>query len=360
MDDRVVAVERVPAPAEIVVLPIRCKEIVDVIVKSLEGKERPLLVALRRVVEDHVQKDLDPLPVEVLDQIFQLIALPVILGGGSVAGVGSEKADGVITPVVIELVAIHFPIVLHLVKLEDGHQLHGVHAQTLKVGQLLPEPRKGPRMEHPGGGILRKAPDMELVDNEVLHGNEGQMGVLPVEVVLYHPRLVVLPPGGGVAPAALPGDSLGVGVQQVLGAVKDEPLLRLIGAVHPVGVLKFLNVQLEHDHGVHIADPVALGEREHRKGLLGPPLEEQQFNGIGPVGVDREIHSSGDSRGPIDLVEPGPHVKPADGIHGHQVDGAGHGKLYHLAASAAVRHLEQFVKQHRFSVPPQGGPAESS
>ena len=59
-------------------------------------------------------------------------------------------------------------------------------------------------------------------------------------------------------------------------------------------------------------NPVALGEREHRKGLLGPPLEEQQFNGIGPVGVDREIHSSGDSRGPIDLVEPLPLIPMED------------------------------------------------
>ena len=115
---------------------------------------------------------------------------------------------------------------------------------------------------------------MELIDHQVLHGDQGEAGIPPVKVVLHYPGLVVLAPGGGVAPPALARHRPGIGVQQVLGLVEKLPLFRLIGAVHPVGVLELLNIQLEDDHGVHVADAVMLGEGQHGKRLVGLPVEQ--------------------------------------------------------------------------------------
>ena len=263
VDHGVVAVEGVAAAAEVVVPPVRGEQVVDVVVKALEGEEGPLLIALGGVVEHHVQIDLDPPAVAVPDEVFQLVALPVILGAGGVAGVGGEEADGIVPPVVAQLLPVHLPVVLHLVKLEDGHQLDGVHTQALQIGHLLHQPREGARVLHAGGRVPGKAPHMELVDDQVLHGDEGLAGVAPVEVVLDHPGLVVLAPGGGVAPPALAGDGPGVGVQQVLAPVEDEALVRLVGPADPVGVLEFLDVQLEDNHGVHVADAVVPGKGQH-------------------------------------------------------------------------------------------------
>ena len=325
--DGVVAVDRVAAAAEIVVLPLRRQQVVDVVVKALEREEGPLFVALRRVVEHHVQVHLDTVLLECLDQTFQLVALPVVLRSGGIAGVGGEEADGVVPPVVVQLLAVHHPVILHLVKLEDGHQLHGVDPQLQEVGQLLQKPREGAGILDAGGGVSGKAPDVELVDDKVLHGDQGRTGVLPVKVVLHHPGPVVLAVGRGLSPPALPGHRLGIGVQQVTAFVENQPPFRLIGTVHPVGVLKLLDVQLKHDHGVHIADAVALGKGQRREGLRLPPAKQQQLNRAGIVGVHREVHAAGDGGGPVDLVKPRTDLKSADHVHGDQVDGPGQHQL---------------------------------
>ena len=270
------------------------------------------------------------------DEVFQLVALPVVLGAGGVAGVGGEEADSVVAPVVVELLAPHLPVVLHLVELKDGHELNGVDPQALQIGQLLHEAGEGAGVGHARGVVPGEAPDVELVDEQILRGDQGLAGVPPVEVVLDYAGLVVLAPGGGVAPAALAGDGPGVGVQKVLVAVEDLPLLRLVGTVHPVGVLKGLNVQLEDDHGVDVADAVVLGEGQHGVGLLGVPLKQQQLDGGGPVGVDGEVHPAGDGGGAVDLVEPRPHVEAVDGVQGHHVDGARQAQLLHRTVGQSL------------------------
>ena len=135
--------------------------------------------------------------------------------------------------------------------------------------------------------------------------------------------------GGGVAPFALAGDRLGIGVKKVLALVKDLACLRLIGAIHPVGVLKLLDVQLEDDHGVHVADPAALGEGEDREGLRLLPVEQQQLDRAGPVGVDGEIYAAGNGCGAVNLIEAGAHGEAVYIVQGCQVDGAGQGELLH-------------------------------
>ena len=328
-DDGVVAVHGVAAAGEVVILPVGGEQIVDVVVKALEGEEGAFFVALGGVVEHHVQIDLDAPAVASLNQPFELVALPVELGGGGVAGVGSEKADGAVAPVVVKGVSVHLPVVLHLIKLENGHQLDGVDPQLLQVVQLLHQAGKGAGVGYAGGGVLGKAPDMELVDDQVLHGNQRLGHIFPVEVVLDHPGLVVLALGGGGPPPALAGDRFGVGVQQILAPVEDQPTLGIVRAVYPVGVLKLLNVQLEHDHGVDIADAVVGGEGEDGKGLVLFPVEEEQLDGAGPVGVDGEVDAAGNGGGAVAVVEAGPDIEAGDVVQGDQMDGTRDGGLCH-------------------------------
>ena len=212
VDNGVVAVEGVAAAAEIVIIPLRGEQVVNIVVKALEGEEGAPPVALGGVVEHHIQIDLDAPPVGLLNEQLQLVALPVVLGAGGVAGVGGEEADGAVPPVVVQGLPLVLPVVLHLVELENGHQLNGVHAQILQIIQLFHQTREGPRIGHPGGLVPGEAPDVKLVDNQVLHGDQGRVHILPVEVVLYHAGLVVLAVGGFFAPLALTGHRLGVGV----------------------------------------------------------------------------------------------------------------------------------------------------
>ncbi len=168
-----------------------------------------------------------------------------------------------------------------------------------------------------------EAPDVEFVNDQVFHGNEGPGEVAPVEVVLHHPGFVVLAGAVLHAPLALARYRPGIGVQKVLGLVEDQAFLRVPGAVHPEGVLELLDVQLEDDHGIHVPDAVPLWEGENGVGLGFPPVEEQKFNGGGAVGVDREVHAAGDSGGAVDFVKAWPHVETVQMVHGNQVDGAG-------------------------------------
>ena len=58
--------------------------------------------------------------IEDLDQVLKFIALPVILCAGCVAGVGGEKADRVVAPVIVQFLAVHHPVILHLVEAQAG------------------------------------------------------------------------------------------------------------------------------------------------------------------------------------------------------------------------------------------------
>ena len=96
-----VAVQGIATAAEIVIFSVRRQHIVDVVVKAFEGKEGAVFISLGSMVKHYVQKYLDTVLVKDTDQVFQLITLPVILCAGSVAGVGGEEADCVISPVIV-------------------------------------------------------------------------------------------------------------------------------------------------------------------------------------------------------------------------------------------------------------------
>ena len=279
--DRVVAVHGVPAAAEVIVAALRREEVVHIVVKPLEGEDGAVLVALRRVVEDHVQDDLNAVVVEILHQLLQLQPLPVVFHVRCVACVGGEEADSAVAPVVEKLLPVVCPFVHELVELEDGHQLHRIDAQLFQVGDLFPD-----ALEGAGGGDVPghfcEAPDVELIDHQVLDGGAKLGSHAPVEVIFYDPGPVAVLLDL-FAPGALAGDGFGIGVDEDVVPAEEKSLFRGVRAVQPEGVLEFLNVEAEDDHGEDVADPVAVRDGEDRVGILFLPVIEKDLAGRGPL-----------------------------------------------------------------------------
>ena len=89
-----IAVQRIAAAAEIVVLAVRGQNIVNVVVDTLEGDEGTALAPLRGVVVDDIEEALNAVVIELLDQPFELRPLAVVLAAGGVAGIGAKKLMG--------------------------------------------------------------------------------------------------------------------------------------------------------------------------------------------------------------------------------------------------------------------------
>ncbi len=88
------------------------------------------MVALRRVVVNHVENDLDPLLMEGLDHVLELLHL---LAGGApgrgVLVVGREIGDGVVAPIVAQAAVQQ---VLVVDELMDGQQLDRRDSEPLR------------------------------------------------------------------------------------------------------------------------------------------------------------------------------------------------------------------------------------
>ena len=112
-----VTVESVAAAAEIVVLPVRRQHVINIIVNAFEGKTGSPVIPLRRVVEHHIQDHLYPIFLQLINQLFQLVPLMVVFHHGRITGVGGKEADRVVSPVIVQLHAVHHPGALHLIEL---------------------------------------------------------------------------------------------------------------------------------------------------------------------------------------------------------------------------------------------------
>ena len=70
---RIVAVHGIAASAEVIIITVRRKQVICFVIYAPVGNVRPLLIALRRMVEYNIEYDLDSCPVQTLNKILQLI-----------------------------------------------------------------------------------------------------------------------------------------------------------------------------------------------------------------------------------------------------------------------------------------------
>ena len=132
-----VAVQCIPAAAEVVIASVRCEHVIDIIVKALERKTGSQLIALRGVVEDDVKDDFDPVLVELFDELFQFQTFPVILKGRTIACIRGEEAHRIVSPVIQKFILIDQAHIPHLVELKDRHQFHGIDPELFQIRNLL-------------------------------------------------------------------------------------------------------------------------------------------------------------------------------------------------------------------------------
>mmetsp|Transcript_57782 Transcript_57782/g.151983 ORF Transcript_57782/g.151983 Transcript_57782/m.151983 type:complete len:333 (+) Transcript_57782:6238-7236(+) len=180
------------------------------------------------VVEDDVKEDLDALPVQLPDERLEADDGRAGLVLGREALHGAEEVHRRVAPVVAELLAVLgvLPRARRLVELEDRQQLHRGDAELHEVRDLLHEAQVGPGLLLPvrdaAVAVPREAPDVRLVDDQILHVVARRLHAVPVEgpadaVVRDHPQRRVL--GGAAVPLVRR-----VGRGHALRAGVEEPL----------------------------------------------------------------------------------------------------------------------------------------
>ena len=232
----------------------RVHPVVGVVVDPTEAQGRAELVALGRVVVDHVEDHLDPRGVQGQDHLLELPHLatdPPRLEGRRVLLEGGEEADRVVAPVVGQPGA---RLGAGGDELVDGQQLHGRHAERGQVrhGRGMGKAGVGPAQLRGHTRVGGSEPlDVHLVDDGVRVGGPRGDVPGPVEGRVHDQALGHV--GRGVqhgdrvecvpvvvedlgAPADLTVEGPGVGVQQQLRGVAPQSPAAVIGAVHPIPV----------------------------------------------------------------------------------------------------------------------------
>ena len=156
--------------------------VVGAVVDASEGQRGAQVVALGRVVVDHVQDDLDVGLVEGLDHGLELLDLLTLGAVGGVGVVRGEESDRVVAPVVRQALLLQVGVVDELV---DRHELDSRRTQVLEVvddGGLCQTGVGAPQVLGNHRVQLGHALDVGLVDDRLVVLVVRGTVVAPVEV----------------------------------------------------------------------------------------------------------------------------------------------------------------------------------
>ena len=297
------------------------------VVDALEAQRRTEVVALRGVVVDDVEDDLDAGGVHGAHHLLELLHLLADLvlgvGGAGVLLVRREEAEGVVAPVVAQPLLLQRAVVHELV---DGHQLERRDAELGEVVGDRGVGEAGVRAAQLLGDLgvqLGEPLDVSLVDQALVVGDVEAAVALPVEervdddAVQHVGGRVVVVARVGVAevvavqrlvPVDGAGRGLGVGVEQQLVRVEPQAVLGLVRAVHAVAVA------LAGLDGRQVAVPdeaVDLGQLDARLGA-GRSVEQAELDALCVLAEDREVGAAAVERRPqrVGAAGPGLHVLP--------------------------------------------------
>ena len=295
--DRVAGARGIPGEArvlggELVVAPV---------VDALERQRRPEVVALRRVVVDHVEDDLDPGVVQRPDRGLEARHA----GLAQETGLRGEEGEGGVAPVVAQALLDEEAVVGEGL---DRHQLHGGDAELHEVLDDARVAQAGVGAPQHGGQVapqLGKALHVGLVDHGVDPGDARLAIVAPaVGRVLHHAFRhhggAVAPVEGEVAPlgaetvaeqGVVPADAAEelprVRVDEELVRVEAVALAGLVGTVHPVAVEGPGAQALD----VTVPDLVRAAGEADALGFPAPVrVEQAEVDGGGVGREEREVH----------------------------------------------------------------------
>ena len=289
--DRMIAVQRIAAAAEIVIISFRCEHIINLVVKTFETEGFSQFISFGSMVEYDIEDNFDPVLMKITDQFLQFSSFTVMFRLGSVAGIRGKEIDGIISPVFKKAFAVYGAGVHILVKFKDRHQLHGIDAKLLKIRDLFSQTCKSSRVCNPGRGILCKATDMELINDEITDLACGLRHILPVEGILYNAGMVAS--DFLLAPFALTCDSFGVRIQKDFCLVKDVTLLGFVRTINAVTIFDVFNIQSHDDHGIDISDTTGMRKRKDCKRFLFPGVKKKKLAGCAVACMCSEVDSIG-------------------------------------------------------------------
>ena len=263
------------------------------------------------MVEYHIQNDADPVLLQLVNQLLQLVPLMIMLHHGRIARIGRKEADRIIAPVIIELYSVHNSGIFHLVKFKNRHQLHGVDSQILQIGNLLTQSLISPPGRHSGGFVLCKSSHMHFIDNQILQGSLKLPVLSPVKIILHDSCVIheISAALRTLSPVPLSRYSPGVWIQQNIVFVKKQPFLLIIGAVKLKCILKLLNVQAEYQHGVCVSYSIGVRKSQPRIWFLLLGAEKQQGTARSSERVNGKANPIAGCHRAIPAEETRPHHK---------------------------------------------------
>lgn len=182
-DKRMVAVDGVAATGKVEVIPGGIQKVKDLIVNAPEGSRAPERVSFTGMVENDIQDYFDPRLVEGANHLPEFGDLPVGSSRGSVGRLDSREADRVVTPEIPQRrTGVRIPErTVVFIKLVDGQQFHGRHAQTLQVWYFFHQAHEGARMSHHRRRMDRESPHMQFVYEGIFQGQAWRHIALPIE-----------------------------------------------------------------------------------------------------------------------------------------------------------------------------------
>jgi hypothetical protein len=283
------------------------------------------VVALRGVVVDDVQDDLDARLVQRVHHVPELVHLLAHPPAARVTDVGGEEADGVVAPVIGEALALQHAVGDELV---DRHQLDAGDAEAAEVFDDRRRDESGigaAQVFRHLGVAERESLDVELVDRR------PRPRVAALARVRHRPRLVDhhrLGDGGGavavvagqvgvgvtegvaedeLVPAHVAVDGPGIGIDQQLGRIEAMASVRFVGTVDAVAVALAGrdpgNVDVPHQVGLLCnADPGQLV-------ITFGTFEKAELDAGRVLGEQGEVHSlavPGGAKG-VGAARPGLH-----------------------------------------------------
>src|SRR5210317_235193 len=140
------------------------------------------------MVEHHIEDYLYTGLMQCLDHVFEFSHLVAVFIVTSVGSFGGAEGDRAVTPEIQKFLTAYriYIGVFIFIEFGYGHQFHSRDAQLQQVGYFFNYTGKGAGMLYIGTGMLRKPPDMHLVDDRVLQGDLQGPVILPVKMVVNY------------------------------------------------------------------------------------------------------------------------------------------------------------------------------
>ena len=145
-----IAVQCVAASAEIIIFSLRRKDIVNIIIKSLETEIRSIFISFCRMIEYNIQNNLDSIFVELPDQFLQLPSFFLKIIQCRIIIIWRKVTDSIIPPVLQKRVPVDFSGIDRLVKFKYRHQFHRVDAELFQIRNFFLQSLKSSSMLHIG------------------------------------------------------------------------------------------------------------------------------------------------------------------------------------------------------------------